>query len=436
MHAEHSLRSRFMWALTGVVVLLLAAFAIALGLFVDVLEDELAARVVRVELHEMPGHAPHGPAPFSDQTGGLRRWMVPVEDQRDLPAPLRRMPEGVREITWDDGVDVFAGKLIADGRVYAVVADIQNVERLELRLLRIGVGTGLVAVLVSVLIAAWLSRVAIRPITAMVDRLGRMDPANPRPLLVADLPTVEARLIAAAVDDYQGRLTRLLARERSLTDDISHELRTPMSVITTASELLLVDPTVTGVARERVERIARAGRRTGLVVEGLLLLGRDDSLNVPVVVDLQKVVNDTVELYLPVARAKGLDLQVASSGEQLLPAPPSAVSIVLQNLIENAIRFTARRSVRVLLEPGRLAVEDTGVGLAGVDQSRIFERGYRSDVSPGSGLGLDLIRRICDRLGWQVSGHQRPTGGSRFEVTFSGSAVASPCRPDENLTDC
>ena len=59
-------------------MLLLAAFAIALGLFVDVLEDELAARVVRVELHEMPGHAPHGPAPFSDQTGGLRRWMVPV----------------------------------------------------------------------------------------------------------------------------------------------------------------------------------------------------------------------------------------------------------------------------------------------------------------------------------------------------------------------
>ena len=151
MHAEHSLRSRFVWALMGVVVLLLAAFATALGLFVDVLEDQLAARVVRVELQEMPGDAPRGRAPFSDQTGGLRRWMVPVDDQRDLPAPLRRMPEGVREITWDDGLGVFAGKLIADGRVYAVVADIQNVERLERRLLQIGVGTALVAVLLSLL---------------------------------------------------------------------------------------------------------------------------------------------------------------------------------------------------------------------------------------------------------------------------------------------
>jgi signal transduction histidine kinase len=141
-------------------------------------------------------------------------------------------------------------------------------------------------------------------------------------------------------------------------------------------------------------------------------------------VDLQTVVNETVEVYRPLARAKGLELQVECSGEQLITAPPGTASIVLQNLVENAIRFTDHGSVRVLLEPGRMAVEDTGVGLSGVDRSRIFERGYRSDASPGSGLGLDLIRRVCDRVGWQVSAQQRPTGGSRFEVIFSTSAVA------------
>jgi signal transduction histidine kinase len=75
--------------------------------------------------------------------------------------------------------------------------------------------------------------------------------------------------------------------------------------------------------------------------------------------------------------------------------------------------------VRVILEPGRLAVEDTGIGLAGMDRTRIFERGYRSDASPGSGLGLDLIRRVCARVGWQVSAHESSTGGSRFEILFS-----------------
>ncbi|MBK7904548.1 MAG: HAMP domain-containing histidine kinase [Proteobacteria bacterium] len=273
---------------------------------------------------------------------------------------MRRMREGVREIKWHDGLDVFAGKLIVDGEVYAVVADIQNVERLEVKLLRIGIGATTAAALVSLLIAAWLSRVAVRPITTLVNQLGRLDPANPRTLHVPDLKTAEARLIAAAVDGYQGRLSRLLARERVFTDDISHELRTPTSVIATAAELLLDDPTVVGVARERVERIARAGRRTGAVVEALLFLGRDDSLSAPVIVDLQTVVNDTVEVYLPLARAKGLDLLVECSGEQLITAPQGTASIVLQNLVENAIRFTDHGSVRVLLEPGRLAVEDTG----------------------------------------------------------------------------
>ena len=418
MRAEHSLRSRFLWALGSVVLLLVAIFAIAMGLFVDVLEDELAARVVRVALYEMPGHVAHGGESTSDQSGGLRRWSVPVDDQRELPAPLRRMHEGVREITWEDGLDVFAGKLVVDGQVHAVVADIQNIERLERRLLHVGAGAALVAILLSVLIAVWLSRVALRPITVLVDRLRRLDPASPRRLLVPTLRTAEARWIAAAVDGYQDRLSGLLARERALTDDISHELRTPNSVITTAAELLLDDPSVRGSARERVERIARAGRRTESVVEALLFLGRDESLSVPVTVELQSIVRETVDLYLPLARAKGLDLEVESSVEQTITAPPGLIAIVLKNLIENAIRFTDHGSVRVTLEPGRLTVEDTGVGLGGADLERIFERGYRGDVSPGSGLGLDLIRRACDRVGWQVSAHKGAAGGSRFDVDF------------------
>ena len=72
---------------------------------------------------------------------------------------------------------MFAGKLVVDGRVHAVVADIQNVERLERRLLQIGVATALVALLLSLLIAAWLSRMALRPITGLVERLGDLIPS-------------------------------------------------------------------------------------------------------------------------------------------------------------------------------------------------------------------------------------------------------------------
>lgn len=424
MRAEHSLRSRLLWALGGVVVLLMAVFAVAIGLFVDVLEDELEARLVRVELLEMPGQATHSHESSTDQAGGLRRWTVPVNDQHELPAPLRRMPEGVREITWDDGLEVFAGKVVVDGRVHAVVADIQNVERLEQRLLSIGVATALLAILLSLLLAVWLSRTALQPISTLVERLRSLDPASPVPLQAPDLQTTEARLIARAVDGYQERIKRLLEREKSLTDDISHELRTPTSVIKTASELLLGDPTVAGVARQRVERIARAARKTGAVVEALLFLGREESEKAAVAVELGGVVRDTVEIYRPVAQAKGIELLAESSSEQWITSPLGTLSIVVQNLVENAIRFTEHGSVRVRVQPGRLIVEDTGVGLAGVDANRIFERGYRSDASQGSGLGLDLARRICDRVGWQVLACPRSTGGTQFEVIFATPTVA------------
>jgi signal transduction histidine kinase len=421
MRAEHSLHSRFFWAIGVIVALLVTSFAVALALFVHVLEEELLERVVRTELQEMPGNAnaDAGSVDNTPHAEGLRRWTVPATDPGGLPPPLRRMPEGVREITWNDGSNVFAGKLVTQGHIHAIVADIQDVERLEQRLLRIGVGTALAALLLSTLFAAWLSRTALRPISTLVESLGTLDPASPRPLLVADLQTGEARLIAEAVDRYQDRITRLLEREKSLTDDISHQLRTPASVITTASELIIDDPTVVGLARERVERIARAARRMASVVETLLFLGRDDSVNVPVAVDMRAVVNDTVELYLPVAHAKGIELSAECGSEQWVIAPPGTAAIVLQNLIENAIRFTDRGSVRVVIEPGRMTVEDTGIGLSGVDRDRIFERGYRGDASHGSGLGLDLVRRVCDRVGWQISARERPSGGTRFEVILT-----------------
>lgn len=216
----------------------------------------------------------------------------------------------------------------------------------------------------------------------------------------------------------------LRERDAASADDINHELRTQLSVIATAAELLLDDPGVAGVARERVERIARATRRSAWVIEALQLLDSWESASTTAAVDLRDIVGDVVETCRPVALAKGIELQAECGDQVLLRAPPGLAAIVLQNLVENAIRFTQHGRVHVVLEPGRLIVEDTGVGLAGVDKDRIFERGYRGDASHGSGLGLDLVRRACARLGWQVSAHERPGGGARFELLLERPPIA------------
>ena len=398
------------------------AFSVALGQFVQVLEQELLRRVVQIELQEMTGTATSVSDPVVDQGAGLRRWVAPVDQQARLPESLQKMREGVREIEWDQATEVFAGKKIVGGQVFAVVADIGGVERLEAQLIFLGAAVLVLTVLVAGWVAARLTRTALRPITDLVDVLGKLDPAEPHPLYDENVRTREARLIAKSMDGYQSRIASLLEREKSLTDDISHQLRTPTSVVATAAELLLDDPGIAGLNRERVFRVSRAARRMEDIVAAILFLGRGNATVPAMNVDLRAVVGDAVDDYRPVAQAKGLELHAEVADEQWLTAPAGLPAIIVQNLIENAIRFTARGSVRVVLDAGRLMVEDTGIGLAGVDKESIFARGYRGDTSHGSGLGLDLIRRICDRLGWQVSAHDRPGGGTQFIVLWQSAA--------------
>lgn len=398
------------------------AFAVALGQFVQVLEQELLRRVVQIELQEMTGTATSATDPVVDQGAGLRRWVAPVDQQARLPESLQKMREGVREIEWDDATEVFAGKKIVGGQVFAVVADISGVERLESQLIFLGVAVLVLTVLAAGWVATRLTRTALRPITDLVAVLGKLDPAEPHPLYVENVRTKEARLIAQSVDGYQARIASLLEREKSLTDDISHQLRTPTSVVATAAELLLDDPGIAGLNRERVFRVSRAARRMEDIVEAILFLGRGNATVPASNVDLRSIVSDAVDDYRPVAQAKGLELHAELAAEQWLTAPAGLPAIIVQNLLENAIRFTASGCVRVVLDPGRLLVEDTGIGLAGVNKESIFARGYRGDTSQGSGLGLDLIRRICDRLGWQVSAHDQPSGGTQFVVRWPSAA--------------
>jgi len=422
MRPEHSLRARFLWALAAVIAVMSLAFAFALSHFVEVLEQELLRRVVQIELQEMAEFAIPAIKSNSGRGGGLRRWTVRVDQQALLPEPLHHMREGVREIKWDDGTEVFAGKKIVGTQVFAVAAEIGDIERLERQLVFLGAVVLVLTILAAGWIATKLTSTALRPITDLVAALGKLDPTEPHPLYDGKVRTVEARLIARSIDAYQLRIASLLEREKSLTDDISHQLRTPTSVVGTAAELLLDDPTIDGLSRQRVLRVSRAARRMDDIVEAILFLGRGNAAVPDVKIDFRTVVREAVDDYRPVAQAKGLEVHAELADEQWVRAPTGLPGIIVQNLLENAIRFTNSGIVHIVLEPGRLVVEDTGIGLASIDKASIFLRGYRGDTSSGSGLGLDLIQRICDRLGWQVSAHDRLGGGTKFVVLWTSAA--------------
>jgi signal transduction histidine kinase len=91
----------------------------------------------------------------------------------------------------------------------------------------------------------------------------------------------------------------------------------------------------------------------------------------------------------------------------------------IRNLLLNGIHYTEPGRIEVRVEPGRLSVQDTGIGIPPQDLERIFERRFRGTQSRGLGLGLYLVKRICDRLDWQVEVTSRSEQGARFDLFFS-----------------
>jgi signal transduction histidine kinase len=224
-------------------------------------------------------------------------------------------------------------------------------------------------------------------------------------LLAEHFADDEVGQLASALDDYAARLTEVVQRDREFNADVSHELRTPLAVIRGAVELLLSRPDIDDKTRARLARIQRAEQQCADLISALLLLSRSErghgSTNVA------RVAEQLLDAHRAQVGNKPLALRLeGESGQMLVDAPESAVSVALGNLIGNAVKYTSQGEVIVRMLPGHtVEVIDSGPGLSAEDAAKLFERGYRgthAEHSQGGGIGLSIVRRLCDLYGWEV----------------------------------
>lgn len=216
-------------------------------------------------------------------------------------------------------------------------------------------------------------------------------------------------------------LARLEKFRREFIADISHEVKTPLTGILGAAEMMDArDPLVAMIRKE--------GERLRALVQEILDLARlerDGETLCLEEADLAELVRETVARFQPKARAAGIDLAVdaASAAALRQTCDPQLLAQALANLVENAIRHSGSPTVRVSCArvgaEARLIVEDAGRGVPEGETERIFERFHRVDPARaaetgGAGLGLAIVRRIARLHGGDVSCANVPPHGARF----------------------
>jgi signal transduction histidine kinase/HAMP domain-containing protein len=255
---------------------------------------------------------------------------------------------------------------------------------------------------------------------------------------------------AAPVHDGRGRLIGRLLVLREITAEreaerakedffalVSHELRTPLTAILGYVELVLGDDSET-LPEEHARHLAvveRNAQRLLRLVGDLLFAAQVESgslLLVPGAVDLAQLARDAVELARP--RAEDADIALTL---EVVPVPPclgdrDRLAQVLDNLVSNALKFTApggRVGVRLTARDGRAQIEvhDTGVGIPEEDIPRLFDRFYRATnatghTMPGLGLGLMIVRAI-------VEGHDGTVAVASTVGSGTTITVELPLRP-------
>ncbi|MDP9347530.1 MAG: GAF domain-containing sensor histidine kinase [Gemmatimonadota bacterium] len=244
----------------------------------------------------------------------------------------------------------------------------------------------------------------------------------------------------AALAIENARLHREAKRASEVKSDfvaaMSHEFRTPLTAIMAFAELLVegIPEPVTGAPLKHAEQILGASKHLAELIDQVLTLSRIDAGRERVrtePVDLPALVRDTAALVEPLARQKELPVRVeVPERGPVIHTDPNKVRQVLFNLLGNAVKFTDRGEIRVVLREEDdcvcLEVHDTGEGIPPEHLESIWEPFWRAtrpggSRPPGTGLGLGIVKRLVGMLGGEIQARSEPGRGSVFAVELKAT---------------
>lgn len=289
------------------------------------------------------------------------------------------------------------------------------------------------AIPVAILLASgggyFLARKSLAPVVAMSSQASRIGAANLHARLAIQNERDELGLLARSFNNLLDRLSESFERQRRFMADASHELRTPVAILRGESEVVLSQRERSlEEYRESLGVLHHEAERLTHIVEDLFTLTRADAGQYPLQpcdFYLEELVGECVHSTRTLALAKKISLAFDGASESPMQGDESLLRRMILNLLDNAIKYTPEGG-RVTVACRRhghlyeLSITDTGAGIPGDLQPRIFERFFRADKARshresdggGAGLGLAISR-------WIAEAHQGRLELTRSDLTGS-----------------
>ena len=294
-------------------------------------------------------------------------------------------------------------------------------------------GGVLVVLALGALLAWWLTRRLVRPITRMAEHLDDIE---------AYVPYTELEPLAHTVQQDRKLREDNEAMRREFTANVSHELKTPLTSISGFAEMIESGMVKPADVPTFAKRIHREAKRMIALVADILQLSELDSMGdktqqkeiVPEPVDLAELLRD-IAANMTVNAGKTYVTLECSAAPAVVQGSSDLLAELATNLCDNAIRYN-RPGGKVVLSCGTaadgspwLSVEDNGIGIPKESQTRVFERFYRVDKSRskatgGTGLGLAIVKHIAMLHGARIDLKSQVGTGTTIRVTFPAAPAA------------
>ena len=309
-----------------------------------------------------------------------------------------------------------------DQSTYVLIQDQSEFEMAEEAMLDLVVFFLIFFVLISFLFSITLARKIIQPIVDLsndIDKLSSADVNPVKPVYAND----EVGKFIDIIFNYISRLSSYLQREKWITSDISHELRTPMMVISSSLDVLQQEENIPEQKQMLYQNMSDSAKNINELINTFLLLARETPKNKTTIlpeIDIRKVTEHTIQQLTPYAEEK--ELLVKITGENVIKTRINEkfFSIVISNIIKNSIFNTQDGSINISLKKNSVKIDDTGCGLPANIKHFI---NTDTDVYPTKnnnrlGIGLSIVKRVCEHEGWSLQCSDNEQQGSSFLITF------------------